>query len=104
MTEGHRHRLVNVPSWDTWYVRALRYPLFHCRDQNRVERSPYPYGPCRKRAVDKGGEGSACLGHCDCWTLSVLSVLHRWTGLTLATHKASDGDSLDSGQAGGNGV
>jgi hypothetical protein len=76
MTEGHRHRIVSVPSWDVWYARALRWPLLHSTNQRRVERSSYPYGPCTKR------EGS-CLGHRECWTLSTLGILHRWTGLTL---------------------
>lgn len=76
MTDGHKHRIVTVTSWDRWYVRALRAPLWHCSDLPRVDASPYPYGPCPKR------EG-ACSGHRECWTLSTLGILHRWTGLTL---------------------
>lgn len=100
MTEGHKHRIVTVPSWGVWYVRALRWPFFHTRDQNRAERSPYPYGPCPKR------EGP-CTGHVDCWTMSTLSVLHRWTGLTLYVGPPGEQDdtpepgSLDAGQQGG---
>jgi hypothetical protein len=59
-----------VPSFDVWYVRALRRPLYHSTDYAAVDRSPYPYGPCAKH------------GHF-CWALTPLGILHRWTGLTL---------------------
>lgn len=76
MTDGHKHRLVTVRGWDTLSVRLLRWPLFHTRDVDRADASPYPYGPCPKR------EGP-CHGHRECWTLSALGILHRWTGFTL---------------------
>jgi len=76
MTEGHKHRLVTVRK-DGLVYRVLRWPLLHTRNLDRADRSPYPYGPCPKRE-------SACLGHNECWTLSTLSILHRWTGLTLS--------------------
>lgn len=69
MTDGHKHRTVKIRSWDAWWVRALRKPLFHTTNVVRVDPSPYPYGPC---AI-----------HHDCWTLTPLGILHRWTGLTL---------------------
>lgn len=83
MTTCHKHRIVKVPSWSAWYVRALRWGILHTRNLLRVEASPYPYGPCPKR-------GGPCKGHEDCWTLSALSILHRWTGLTLYHEKPDE--------------
>lgn len=83
MTTGHKHRMVTVPSPDVWYARLLRMPLLHTRNLDRVEKSPYPYGPCPKR-------DGACFGHHDCWTLSTLAILHRWTGLTLHWENRED--------------
>ena len=80
MTSGHKHRIVTVPSWDTWYVRLLRKPLWHCRDIRRVDESPYPYGPCAKTKR----------ANPTCWTLSLLGILHRWTGLTLYVEEGDD--------------
>lgn len=70
MTEGHKHRLVRVTPR---VMRLMRKPLIHCRDLDRVDASPYPYGPCNLSF----GKNPTC------WTLSLLSILHRWTGLTL---------------------
>lgn len=79
MTAGHKHRNVVVPSWDRWYVRLLRKPLVHSTNYVRVDQSPYPYGPCTdERCVNKYR-----LPRPDCWTLSTLSILHRWFGLVL---------------------
>lgn len=68
--------MVRVRSWDSWWVRALRKPVLHrfylnetSRTAVRVRFSPYPYGPCPK--------------HHDCWVLTPLGILHRWTGMTL---------------------
>lgn len=62
-------------------TRALRYPLVHRRDLAAVDRSPYPYGPCALSPEPAR-----------CWTLSALSVLHRWTGLTLLYEKEVEED------------
>lgn len=43
--------------------------LRHTHDLRIAEQSKYPYGDC--------GE------HENCYTLTVLGFLHRWTGLTL---------------------
>ena len=84
----HRHWHVLVESRDTRWVRLLRAPLLHVRNLDRVEASPYPYGPCPKRPEN----GGVCPGHRDCWTLSTLAILHRWTGLTLYfPEKAGEG-------------
>jgi len=72
MTEGHKHRTVTlrVNTRLGGAVRAvLLKPRFHSTDLARVEASPYPYGLCRE--------------HLGCYYLSLLSILHRWTGLTL---------------------
>lgn len=81
MTDGHYHRKVRVPSMEEWYVRLLRTPIIHRLTTGadatwaRIDRSPYPYGPCPPSA----GMNASC------WTLSLLGILHRWTGLTLET-------------------
>lgn len=81
MTTGHAHHLWTVKKGGL-VQRVLRTPLLHfnapegSKAMARVERSPYPYGPCPKR------EG-ACFGHHHCWVLTPLGILHRWTGLTL---------------------
>ena len=76
MTDGHKHRMITV-SRNGLIRRVLTRPLLHTLGHNeQVETSPYPYGPCPKR------EGP-CYSHHDCWYLSALSILHRWTGLTL---------------------
>lgn len=83
MTDGHEHRVVRVPSWDTWYVRLLRLPVLHrtvvTPEQYRaVDRSPYPYGVCAQTE--------------QCCTLSPLAVLHRWFGLTLLVEEGEPDD------------
>lgn len=70
MTQGHKHRMVKVKPGGLIHV-VLTRPLVHSRDLPRVDRSPYPHGPCED--------------HPGCYYLSALSVLHRWTGLTLVT-------------------
>lgn len=81
MTTGHEHRIAHVESFDAWYVQLLRIPLLHfdVRDPKqlaKVEMSPYPYGPCPMGNVEKP----------TCWVLTPLSILHRWTGLTLCNN------------------
>lgn len=66
---------------ESWWVRLMRKPLVHSTNLTRVDRSPYPYGPCAT--------------HSDCWTLSTLSILHRWTGLTLEVVDPTDTYSVD---------
>lgn len=70
MTSGHQHHYVIVNENNPaarWIVKALRKPRLVTWDTERVEASPYPYGP--------GAHGS--------YYLSLLRVLHRWTGLSL---------------------
>ena len=74
MTDGHTHRMLKVKDGGL-VVRALRYPLLHRPLSESVDKSPYPYGPC----LHEGDCGCADA----CWTLSLLGILHRWTGLTL---------------------
>ena len=76
MTAGHKHRVVRVKP-DGWVLRALTKPLYWVCDPDelpRVDASRYPYGE-KKRFL--GGKAYTC------WYLSALSILHRWTGLTL---------------------
>lgn len=83
MTDGHKHRIVRInPSTRTGgaLYAFLRKPRFHTTDLARVDASPYPYGPCREHPLNWK---DAPVEAPECYTLSVLSVLHRWTGLTL---------------------
>ena len=77
MTTGHKHRIVTVRSGRVGRLvrRALSTPLVHRTDLEQVDASPYPYGPCANEYHNNRGR--------DCYYLSLLSVLHRWTGLTL---------------------
>lgn len=73
MTAGHKHRVVRTRAGSRLY-RVLRKPRYVTTNQRRVERSPYPYSPLpsRERVVEP-----------DRYYLSLLGILHRWTGLTL---------------------
>jgi hypothetical protein len=73
MTEGHRHRTVRVRHGGR-LRRFLTKPRWHTTDIRRVDLSPYPYGMCTQHHS---------LTWPECWYLSILSILHRWTGLTL---------------------
>lgn len=69
MTQGHQHWLLVVDSRrKAVLARALRKRVFRTWDEEGVDQSPYPYG------YDET-DGS--------YYLSLLSILHRWTGLTL---------------------
>lgn len=72
MTPGHKHREVRVRR-DGLRHGFLTRPRWHSTDGVKVDRSPYPYGPCTDPIHEER----------ECWYLSILSVLHRWTGLTL---------------------
>lgn len=75
----HRHRMVRVSSPRVWWVRLLRRPVFHCTDLARVDRSPYPYCPCENPEHAR----DVLLDDEQCWTMSTVSILHRWCGFTL---------------------
>ena len=71
MTAGHKHRLLALRS--PRLHRLLTEPRWRTEDADRVDRSPYPYGVMPSPyGGDKGW-----------YYLSILSVLHRWTGLTI---------------------
>lgn len=77
MTDGHKHRHWVIKSFDSWWVRLLRKPLWTVHDPDlrpKVDASPYPYGVVTEFHGGKVRE---------CYTLTPLGVLHRWTGLTL---------------------
>lgn len=95
MTEGHTHHTVTVRKGGLLY-RALTRPLLHTRTTDhdetsrkldRIDRSPYPYGPC------PNPDHSTASVHC--WYLSALSILHRWTGLTLYYETPDEGTTED---------
>lgn len=79
MTDGHKHRHLHVDSFDSWWVRALRKPLRHTTNVARVDPSPYPYGMCD----DPRCPNTYKHPRPDCYTLSLLGIAHRWTGLVL---------------------
>lgn len=71
MTAGHRHREVRVPGPIRY---LLRRAVFDCYDIERIEASPYPYRMDWKYIGGKRAEYGR---------LTILGILHRWTGLTL---------------------
>lgn len=76
MTTGHKHRVLTLHVESRTHMalhRVLRKPRFWTTDIDRVDRSPYPYG--------RGGISAD--ENTDRFYLSLLSILHRWTGLTL---------------------
>jgi hypothetical protein len=80
MTDGHLHWRIRVKSDKTWPVRLLRAPLKWVCDPDlfdKVDASPYPYG------MATHGHGGKFY---DCAYLSLLGILHRWSGLTLEIH------------------
>ncbi len=85
MTPGHKHRTVKVKKGGLIH-RTLTYPLKTSTDLERVEESPYPWGPVAKREPISPGPGKKphpVPPQPDAWYLSGLSILHRWTGFTL---------------------
>jgi hypothetical protein len=80
MTDGHKHRLLHIGhDFNWWPVRLLRKPVWKIHDPDlrpKVDASPYPYAVIREFHGGKARE---------CYTLSLLGILHRWTGLTLCT-------------------
>ena len=79
MTAGHKHRKIKVRA-DSLLVKALRFPLYHTCDIERVDRSRLVWGPC---TTSKGRESA-------CWYLSTLGILHALTGLTLEVRGDDD--------------
>ncbi len=53
--------------------KILTLPVYWTDDMDKADKSPYPYGPGCDQPRGYG------------WYLSTLSILHRWTGLTLET-------------------
>lgn len=74
MTTGHKHRHLKVKKNGRLH-RVLTKPLLMSTDLKHVEASAYPYGPVFPQMGMQ----------CPVWYLSALSILHRWTGLTLET-------------------
>jgi hypothetical protein len=75
MTEGHKHRTVRVRKGGLIH-RLLCKPLYWTDDRAKVDASPYPYGVYQYVSTDR-----------EVYWLSALSILHRWTGLTLEVKK-----------------
>lgn len=81
MTEGHKHRVVTVKSFDVWWVRALRRPVLVLSDKHEayVERSRLVFGVRVSKA-----------DHHDEFFLTPLGILHALFGIVLYTE--DDGD------------
>jgi hypothetical protein len=77
MTEGHKHREVRATR-GSLPVRLLTRPLWWTTNTARADASPYPYG-----VVTTAGGFARPDGPTERYYLSALSILHRWTGLTL---------------------
>jgi hypothetical protein len=72
MTTGHKHRIVKVKRGGLTY-RVLRKRLWHTLNGPYVTRSMFVFGPCPE--------------HKHCWALSLLGILHTFTGLTVDTYE-----------------
>lgn len=72
MTVGHKHRVVRVRRGGRWTGFLIK-PRYKTKDKKRVDSSPYPYG-CLFTPPNTPDQ---------IYYLSILGVLHRWTGLTL---------------------
>lgn len=76
-TRLHRHWHVPV-RYDSLVYRVLRKPLIHSMNLPRVDKSVFVFGPCKVHG-DAG----------DCYTLSLLGILHGLTGLTISYDKVA---------------
>lgn len=74
MTTGHKHRVIHIKTFDVWWVRLIRLPVFVSRNRTRVDASPYPYAPLDNLHNPMRAHR---------WGLTTFGILHRWTGLTL---------------------
>lgn len=70
VTAGHKHRHVNLTNRVLY--RTLRKPRFKTRSLQRAERSRYPYAGAWDTQANE-----------PYYYLSLLGILHRWTGLTV---------------------
>lgn len=88
MTDGHKHRTLRVRK-DGIRYGVLTKPRRHITVVPgtpaywALEKSPYPYGPCGAHRWTPDRQ---------CYYLSLLSILHRWTGLTLYFEDETEGD------------
>lgn len=82
MTEGHVHRVVPVKR-DGLIHRVLTKPLIYSGDLARIDASPYPWGPDYTSRYTGSTWGPVDHTKWTRYYLSTLSILHRWTGLTL---------------------
>ena len=91
MTAGHKHRELKLRR-DSLLNRILTHPLVFSDDLDRVDRSPYPWGPIAGPSdpVPLMPDGQPAPKHLTwhstppgSWYMSALSILHRWTGLTI---------------------
>jgi hypothetical protein len=89
MTEGHTHRTVTVTKGGLLY-RLLTRPLWTTTNLRRVDPSPYPYGVLPERPSTRPMPPQPTR-----YYLSALSILHRWTGLTLYYETPDEGTAED---------
>lgn len=89
MTPGHKHWNVRVRRGGIVH-RLLTRPVIRTTNLPRVEASPYPYGILLDGEIQPDPPPVEP-DPSEVYYLSVLSILHRWTGLCLRLPK--DGDA-----------
>lgn len=77
-TRLHKHWAVTVRS--ERLMEFLRKPRWWTTDAARVDRSPYPYGVRTGAEIKTRHVSPPAPDH---FYLSILSVLHRWTGFSI---------------------
>lgn len=90
-TPRHKHRMVRIPEnkFGLAVIRLLRKQIYRTTDLVKVEASPYPYGVVLNfKAEVAPGELAQ-----EVYYMSLLSVLHRWTGLTLDMREWTEKDT-----------
>jgi hypothetical protein len=73
MTDGHKHREIKVKRIRVVHGLRRPIPFTHTFNVDRVDRSKYPYSTCPRWVLFSE----------ECFYLTWLGFLHRWTGLAL---------------------
>lgn len=84
MTTGHKHRVVRIRKGSRLHVLLTQPLVWSHEDLSRVDNSPYPWGPSNEALFQRDPAAPQP------FYLSALSILHRWTGLTLQPEEKTD--------------
>lgn len=83
MTKGHKHHQIAMKRGKV--LDFLQKPRIWSTDLNTVIKSPYPYGVVIDgEIVDPAPDE---IHPNEVYYLSILAILHRWTGLTIKVKK-----------------